>query len=77
MCSSISRNFYICNRALRIDHFSNLAKPSGHPVILQVLSASSEAAYASQFFIAGGLCRQGYFAVVTLGNTPNTDVSGE
>lgn len=25
---------------------------------------------ASQFFIAGELCRRGYSAVVTLGNTP-------
>jgi uncharacterized cupin superfamily protein len=30
---------------------------------------------ASQFFIAGELCRRGYSAVVTLGNTPNTDIS--
>ncbi len=29
---------------------------------------------ASQFFVAGELCRRGYYAVVTLGNTPNTDV---
>jgi hypothetical protein len=29
---------------------------------------------ASQFFVAGDLCRRGYSAVVTLGNTPNTDV---
>jgi len=29
---------------------------------------------ASQFFVAGELCRRGYSAVVTLGNTPNTDV---
>jgi len=29
---------------------------------------------ASQFFVAGELCRQGYAAVVTLGNTPNTDI---
>jgi hypothetical protein len=29
---------------------------------------------ASQFFVAGELCRRGYVAVVTLGNTPNTDV---
>ncbi len=29
---------------------------------------------ASQFFIAGELCRRGYAAVVTLGNTPNTDI---
>jgi hypothetical protein len=29
---------------------------------------------ASQFFVAGELCRRGYTAVVTLGNTPNTDI---
>jgi hypothetical protein len=29
---------------------------------------------ASQFFIARELCRRGYSAVVTLGNTPNTDI---
>jgi hypothetical protein len=29
---------------------------------------------ASEFFIAGELCRRGYSAVVTLGNTPNTDI---
>src|SRR5204863_6200597 len=29
---------------------------------------------ASQFFIAGELCRRGYSAVVTLGNTPNVDI---
>ena len=29
---------------------------------------------ASQFFIAGELCRRGYSAVVTLGNMPNTDI---
>lgn len=29
---------------------------------------------ASQFFVTGELCRRGYSAVVTLGNTPNTDV---
>ncbi len=29
---------------------------------------------ASQFFIAGELCRRGFSAVVTLGNTPNTDI---
>lgn len=29
---------------------------------------------ASQFFIAGELCRRGYPAVVTLGNTPNVDI---
>src|SRR5512143_367104 len=29
---------------------------------------------ASQFFVAGELCRRGYLAVVTMGNTPNTDI---
>ena len=29
---------------------------------------------ASQFFIAGELCRLGYVAVVTTGNCPNTDI---
>ena len=29
---------------------------------------------ASQLFVAGELCRRGYSAVVTLGNTPNVDV---
>jgi len=29
---------------------------------------------ASQFFVAGELCRRGYAAVVTLGNTPITDI---
>ncbi len=29
---------------------------------------------ASQFFIAGELCRRGVVAVVTMGNSPNTDI---
>ena len=29
---------------------------------------------ASQFFVAGELCRRGYAAVVTMGNCPNTDI---
>ena len=29
---------------------------------------------ASQFFIAGELCRRGYAVVVTMGNSPNTDI---
>ncbi len=29
---------------------------------------------ASQFFIAGELCRRGLVAVVTMGNCPNTDI---
>jgi hypothetical protein len=31
-------------------------------------------ASASQFFVAGELCRRGLVAVVTMGNTPNTDI---
>jgi hypothetical protein len=34
------------------------------------LSDKSSRGNASQFFIAGELCRRGYSAVVTLGNTP-------
>lgn len=30
--------------------------------------------HASQFFVAGELCRRGWLAVVTLGNSPNTDI---
>jgi hypothetical protein len=30
--------------------------------------------HASQFFVAGELCSRGWLAVVTLGNTPNTDI---
>jgi hypothetical protein len=30
--------------------------------------------HASQFFIAGELCRRGWLAVVTMGNSPNTDI---
>jgi hypothetical protein len=29
---------------------------------------------ASQFFVAGELCRRGYAAALTMGNTPNTDI---
>ena len=31
-------------------------------------------ASSSQFFVAAELCRRGYVAVVTMGNTPNTDI---
>lgn len=34
----------------------------------------STRANASQFFVAGELCRRGYSAVVTMGNTPNADI---
>src|SRR5438874_6148655 len=37
-------------------------------------SDKSSRGNASQFFIAGELCRRGYSAVVTLGNTPNVDI---
>ena len=29
---------------------------------------------ASQFFVAGELCRRGLVAVITMGNCPNTDI---
>ena len=29
---------------------------------------------ASQFFVAGELCRRGYFVMVTLGNAVNADI---
>ena len=38
------------------------------------ISDKSSRGNASSFFVAGELCRRGYAAVVTLGNTPNTDV---
>lgn len=41
---------------------------------LQMAKEKSTRGNASQFFIAGELCRRGYSAVVTLGNTPNTDI---
>ena len=31
-------------------------------------------ANASQFYVAAELCRRGYAAMVTIGNTPNTDI---
>ena len=31
-------------------------------------------ANASQFYVAAELCRRGYAALVTIGNTPNTDI---
>ena len=39
-----------------------------------MLQDKSARGNSSQFFVAGELCRRGYAAVVTLGNTPNTDV---
>src|SRR5205823_3805440 len=40
----------------------------------QDLRDKSSRGNASQFFIAGELCRRGCSAVVTLGNTPNVDI---
>lgn len=37
-------------------------------------SDKSHRGNASQFFVAGELCRRGYAALVTIGNTPNTDI---
>src|SRR2546427_8953667 len=37
-------------------------------------SDKSHRGNASQFFVAGELCRRGLMAVVTMGNCPNTDV---
>jgi hypothetical protein len=42
--------------------------------ILVPSSDKSTRGNASQFFVAGELCRRGHCAVVTLGNTPNTDI---
>jgi hypothetical protein len=45
--------------------------------MLAIMSAEHDKSHrgnASQFFVAGELCRRGYVAVVTMGNTPNTDV---
>ena len=44
------------------------------PTDNQDLRDKSSRGNASQFFIAGELCRKGYSAVVTLGNTPNVDI---
>src|SRR2546430_13167046 len=38
------------------------------------LRDKSSGGNASKFFIAGDLCRPGYSAVVTVGNTPNVDI---
>ena len=40
----------------------------------QVIHNKTFRGNASQFFVAGELCRRGYAAVVTLGNTPNVDI---
>jgi hypothetical protein len=40
----------------------------------KISSDKSHRGNASQFFVAGELCRRGFMAVVTMGNCPNTDV---
>lgn len=40
----------------------------------EIYSDKSHRGNASQFFVAGELCRRGHVAVVTMGNCPNTDV---
>lgn len=45
--------------------------------IEKLLSKSNDKSHrgnASQFFIAGELCRRNFVAVVTMGNCPNTDI---
>jgi len=53
-------------------------EPTTQGEILQIASPEKKSKIcrgnASQFFIAGELCRRGHSAVVTLGNTPNTDI---
>ena len=44
------------------------------PITGPDLRDKSSRGNASQFFIAGELCRRGYSAVITLGNTPNVDI---
>ena len=40
----------------------------------QGMNDKSSRGNASQFFVAGELCRRELVAVVTMGNTPNTDI---
>jgi hypothetical protein len=49
-------------------------KNNARPVTVLVDKDKSTRGHASQFFVAGELCRRGWLAVVTLGNTPNTDI---
>src|SRR5271167_904271 len=52
-----------------------IKKSSRHSKITGTLDKDkSTRGHASQFFAAGELCRRGWLAVVTLGNTPNTDI---
>ena len=40
----------------------------------KIISNKNARGSAAQFFVAGELCRRDLVAVVTMGNTPNTDV---
>jgi hypothetical protein len=41
---------------------------------MKIKSDKTHRGNASQFFIAGELCRRGLVAVITMGNCPNTDI---
>src|SRR3989338_10152909 len=43
-------------------------------IISKLESDKTHRGSASQFFIAGELCRRGLVAVITMGNCPNTDI---
>src|ERR1700722_3066484 len=51
-----------------------LERSKATPEMVLVDKDKSTRGHASQFFVAGELCRRGWLAVVTLGNTPNTDI---
>jgi hypothetical protein len=51
-----------------------LGKSKAPSELVLVDKDKSTRGHASQFFVAGELCRRGWLAVVTLGNTPNTDI---
>lgn len=48
--------------------------PNGEPILDTARGSKTLRGNASQFFVAGELCRRGLVAVVTMGNCPNTDV---
>ena len=67
------------NTSLKDDYCSselgaNSSITNGETIELVSENDKSHRGNASQFFVAGELCRRGYAAVVTLGNTPNVDV---
>jgi len=47
---------------------------SGGAKVKKATSDKSSRGNASQFFVAGELCRRDLVALVTIGNTPNTDI---